>query len=253
MNIESPRDIRRAAEAFARESLVILKFKYRIAPWHDIASCRPMVDAEGKDLMTEVFGWIKTPDEMWWKRPIRKTPDQVSPLVAACRFQSEPFWCNAEGFRTQISNPFLKHVRIDKFAKRSGIYAAIVVPVHLPFGQIGVVAFAPTDSKSADLSTDFKNYSDVIGLYSRRFISGYVSATSSGLNVTAGANLSPREVACLYWAAAAKSNEEIGTILSLSVATVRFHIGNAAEKLNAVNRGQAILKAARLGYIRLRP
>ena len=40
-------------------------------------------------------------------------------------------------------------------------------------------------------------------------------------------------------------------ILGRSHATVRFHIQNAGEKLDAVNRSQTVFKAAQLGYIGL--
>ena len=39
--------------------------------------------------------------------------------------------------------------------------------------------------------------------------------------------------------------------MARSRATVRFHIHNAATKLDAVNRSQTVFKAAQLGYIGL--
>ena len=48
-----------------------------------------------------------------------------------------------------------------------------------------------------------------------------------------------------------KTDLEISMIMSRSRATVRFHIHNAATKLNAVNRSQTVFKAAQLGYISL--
>ena len=38
-------------------------------------------------------------------------------------------------------------------------------------------------------------------------------------------------------------------ILARSCATVRFHIHNAANKLQAVNRSQTVFKATQLGYL----
>ncbi len=62
-------------------------------------------------------------------------------------------------------------------------------------------------------------------------------------------SLSRHEVECLRWAAIGKTDVEIGMILSRSRATVRFHIHNAATKLDAVNRSQTLFKATQLGYI----
>ena len=56
---------------------------------------------------------------------------------------------------------------------------------------------------------------------------------------------------CLRWAAIGKTDLEISMIMSRSRATVRFHIHNAATKLNAVNRSQTVFKASQLGYISL--
>ena len=61
--------------------------------------------------------------------------------------------------------------------------------------------------------------------------------------------LSKREIECLRWAAVGKTDGEIATILSRSCATIRFHIHNAAQKLNAVNRSQAVFKAGQLGFL----
>ena len=61
--------------------------------------------------------------------------------------------------------------------------------------------------------------------------------------------LSKREVECLRWAAAGKTNDEIAIILGLKRTTIRFHIRTAAQKLNAVNRDQALFKAAQLGFL----
>lgn len=38
-------------------------------------------------------------------------------------------------------------------------------------------------------------------------------------------------------------------ILERSRATVRFHIRNATQKLDAVNKSQAVFKATQLGYL----
>jgi hypothetical protein len=46
-----------------------------------------------------------------------------------------------------------------------------------------------------------------------------------------------------------RTDIEISLILKLSRATVRFHLRNASEKLDAVNKSQVLFKAAQLGYI----
>jgi DNA-binding CsgD family transcriptional regulator len=63
--------------------------------------------------------------------------------------------------------------------------------------------------------------------------------------------LTKRERECLQWAAHGKSAWEIGIILHISEATVRFHLSNAFVKLGAQNRINAIVRAVRWGIVSL--
>jgi LuxR family transcriptional regulator, quorum-sensing system regulator CciR len=244
VRITSPEGIRPAAEALHR---IAMDCGMRAAPAHDIADKRTPIDTEGNVLATAVFGWGD--DERVWWRNSRIALD--SPLTTACRFESQPFWANAEGFRTSEPNPYLKSINIANFEQRAMTRAAIAVPVHLPFGQIGAVSFNPLDKEKTDLSEEFRLYSDAFGLYARTFIATYVQVMGATQALPPGSPLSKREVECLRWAAIGKTDLEISMIMSRSRATVRFHIHNAATKLNAVNRSQTVFKAAQLGYISL--
>jgi two-component system response regulator DegU len=46
-----------------------------------------------------------------------------------------------------------------------------------------------------------------------------------------------------------RSNAEIGKILEISERTVKFHVKNIMEKLNAANRTEAVAIAARSGWL----
>lgn len=219
----------------------------RVAPAHDIADKRTPVDAEGNLLARDVFGWTAE-DKVWWRNS-RIALD--SPLTSACRFEGEPFWVNAEGFRTRLPNRYLAAIDLANFESRAMTAAAIVVPVHLPFGQIGAVSFNPLDRTHTDLSEEYRTLGDAFGVFARTFIASYVQAMGSAQALPADSRLSKREVECLRWAAIGKTDIEISMIMSRSRATVRFHIHNASLKLNAVNRSQTVFKAAQLGYISL--
>lgn len=62
-------------------------------------------------------------------------------------------------------------------------------------------------------------------------------------------SLNDRELQCLQLAADGYKSEAIAAQLQLSVHTVNAYLGFAADKLDAVNRIQAIAKAIRLGLI----
>ena len=245
VRISGPEDVRRAAEALHHIALNMAQM--RAAPAHDIADKRTPVDATGAILARDVFGWGDA-DRVWWKNS-RIALD--SPLTSACRFESEPFWVNAQGFHTRQRNAYLEAVDLTNFENRAMTRAAIVVPVHLPFGQIGACSFNPLDREKTDLTEEFEKFGDAFGLYSRLFISSYVHAMGGLQRLPAGSRLSKREVECLRWAAIGKTDLEISMIMSRSRATIRFHIHNASIKLDAVNRSQTVFKAAQLGYISL--
>ncbi|BCW87771.1 hypothetical protein sos41_09010 [Alphaproteobacteria bacterium SO-S41] len=61
--------------------------------------------------------------------------------------------------------------------------------------------------------------------------------------------LTPRERDCIAFVAAGKTDWEISTILSLSQATVRFHVDNARHKLGATTRAQAAACFVLLGLL----
>ena len=246
MWIREPADIRRAAETLAE--LVGAIGAFRPAPSHDISSKQPMVDAEGSVLCAAVFGWTD-PSEWWWSR---QHFGLSSPLPAACRHETEPFWVNAEGFRTRHPNHRLAEIDLTNFRERAVTSAAIVVPVHMAYSQIGAVSYCPLDASRTDLSDDFRRHANYLEGLSRSFVASYSAVLRqhrSGMDAT---RLTPREVQCLGWAAAGKTDFEISRIIATSQAAVKFHIRNASAKLSAVNRAQAVYKATQLGYIAAR-
>lgn len=62
-------------------------------------------------------------------------------------------------------------------------------------------------------------------------------------------NLSEREREVLKWTSVGKSSWDISIILNISERTVKFHMMNIKNKLNAVNRAHAVAKALRMKII----
>ncbi|AUW58929.1 helix-turn-helix transcriptional regulator [Sphingobium sp. SCG-1] len=241
--IATAADIRPAAEALRDIARELGSF--RVAACANIASKLSMCDEAGEVLASTVFGWPAS-KEQWWRKPLLALS---SPLPFACRYESEPFWINALGIHTRAPNPLLDQIDLSHFSDEVNASAAIVVPVHLPFGQIGAVSFTPLDGNREDLSREFVLYSDQLEYHARRFISGYSRVTMQRPWIPRNCRLSKREVECLRWAAVGKTDVEIAMILERSCATVRFHIHNAATKLEAVNRSQTVFKATQLGFL----
>ena len=218
----------------------------RAALCDDIASKEPMVDADGSVLAAETFGWLAD-GERWWENHRLALS---SPLPRACRYESEPFWCNGEGFHTTAPNPYLEEINLHRFFSANVRYsAAIVVPVHLPFAQVSANSFNISNPALTDLSELFAAVGTELGAVTRRFITSYVAVMRTKRRIPSDCELSKREVECLRWAALGKTDREVGIIIGLSHATVRYHIHRAGERLNSVNRAQTIFKAGQLGYL----
>ena len=235
-------DIRPAAMAL-HEAAHARGFKAAISA--DIASKDQLTDDKGAILNADVFGWVAD-GERWWEDTRLALK---SFLPKACRYESEPFWCNAERFHTIWRNKYLEGIAFKDFDHFVLGRAAIVVPIHLSFGQIGAASFMPLDLACDDLTEPFAKHADALGLLARRFVAGYVAAMRTQQWIPSNCSLSKREVECLHWAAIGKTDNEISLILSLSHATVRYHVQRAGEKLNAVNRSQAVFKAGQLGFL----
>jgi len=217
----------------------------RTAVTHNIASREPMRDGDGAVLASEVFGF-RSEETRWWEAPQLALS---SPIVHACRVEAEPFWCNAHGFHTRLPNLLLDAIDLHDFRIRAMTAAALVIPIHLPFGQIAAASFLSPEPDANDLSGAFKDAAEILAVLARAFVQSYVKVTERARPGLAGVSLTKREVECLRWAAAGKTNDEIGMILSLQRTTVRFHIRSASVKLDAVNRDQTLFKAAQLGFL----
>jgi DNA-binding CsgD family transcriptional regulator len=63
--------------------------------------------------------------------------------------------------------------------------------------------------------------------------------------------LTPKQVEILKWIAQGKSSWDISMILGISERTVKFHVGNILQKLNAVTRTQAVAIALEQGLVEI--
>ncbi|MFN3591408.1 MAG: helix-turn-helix transcriptional regulator, partial [Thermaurantiacus sp.] len=92
VTVRSMADVRRAAEAV--RDMAWERARLRTAIADNIASKVPMMDEEGAVVASEVHGW-NAPHERWWADTRLALS---SPLPRACRYESEPFWVNPDGF-----------------------------------------------------------------------------------------------------------------------------------------------------------
>jgi DNA-binding CsgD family transcriptional regulator len=216
-----------------------------IMAWHDLGTSNQMLDAKGAPLNCTAFGWSE--DNIREMQEANKA--SRSPLLRACRVESEAFWVNRQAIRTRWKNEQLVGLDLEDFERRSHAKAAIVVPVHLPVGRIGAAVLTSEDRDKTDLHAEFLASTDTLCGLIRRFIDGYVRVTQKVRHLAIEGCLTTRQIQCLHWAAQGKTDWEIGTILGCSHAAVRYHMVRASEALDATNRAQTIYNATLLGYL----
>lgn len=128
----------------------------------------------------------------------------------------------------------------------TGLRGAIVVPIHIPSGMFGYIAFPSRQSLPYLLQRQEQYERQLFGMTHRFFDA---MATRIGARATSPDDLSPRELRCLALMAAGETFEGAAARLGLSYGTVRFHLHNAARKLGTHRRAHTIARAAALGLV----
>ena len=217
-----------------------------IAISHDIGSPIPMFGPDGRPFAETLFRWLD-PDLRYWE-------DRVVALRAAfvhtTRACAEPFYYADSRLATWRPNRALEAINDAGPIDSMGVGAAIVAPAYRASGAIGVVIWASPDTE-VDVPTIFAERAEALHALALKFTSAYDEALAG--TAAAPVKLTRREVQCLKWAAAGKTDQEIGEIVGISLPTVRFHINNASQKMHVMGRSQAVRRAATLGYVAAGP
>lgn len=216
-----------------------------IATWADISSARP-VTIDGETAVAALFEFARDAREYWMQGDLALQ----NAIVTIARWTAEPFYYDhgdIGGWRPLPLSP-----ELERQASRMtlSICGAIVTPIHLPGGVIGAVVWA-TDSADVRARALFDVHAAQLHVLALRFISA-CNASMYGEPSIRCYRLTRREIQCLKLAAAGKTDEEIGTILDLSIPTVRFHLKKAGDKLGESGRLRIVHHAAALGFVSLR-
>jgi DNA-binding CsgD family transcriptional regulator len=212
-----------------------------IAASADIGSPDPMRGPDGKPFAGSLFTWVD-PDLRYWED---RGFALRSAFVHAARAIAEPFWFDGVRLATWRPSSALEALNADGPIEAFGVAGAITAPAYLPGGVIGAVVWATSDP-GVDVGAVFAARAAELHALSLRFMASYGEGKGA---VASPVRLTRREIQCLKWAAAGKTDAEVAEIVAISLPTVRFHITNAARKLGVVSRSQAVHRAATLGYI----
>lgn len=183
----------------------------------------------------------------WIEHYISKSYICIDPVVLHCCNNIVPIdW-------EQIKPLEDKNTAICKFMEESrefGLKRGISFPVHAPSREIAILSFASSHEESDSSEFLLKKS---IPLVHQAALHVH-EAVKRVIDISAILNLkdplTERERDCLLWTAEGKTSWETAKILRISERTVKFHLQNACEKLNACNRTHAIARAVSTGLIR---
>ena len=122
-----------------------------------------------------------------------------------------------------------------------GMDSGFVVPIFETNGNVALVSLA---GENVELPEDTRGAASLASIYlhNRLF-------TLKRMEQEDSVALTPREVECLHWVAAGKSDWQIGQILNISAKTVNYHVENVKRKFGVATRIQAVVAAMRQGKL----
>lgn len=160
-------------------------------------------------------------------------------LVRHARASTQPCWWSAyENSQSAVFEALNWAQRIQPLVPES---SGIAFPVYAERSHCGLVVFFGHDIALAP--------EQLADIHARCFaLFGGVAASRPGSSGKLP-SVSKRELECLRLTANGYTSEEIAKLLKLSVHTANQYLTNTTQKLNAVNRMQAVAKALRMGLI----
>ena len=172
----------------------------------------------------------------WEKFSDQRNIPTRSPALTTARKQTAPF-----SFVEVFDNPALPPEQqwVWQMTREWGWRNGFVVPVHGPRGYFSYVSIASPE-RDLDLRIENRSRLQMLALLAHDRCSTLSLAERPDAAPDPSRKLSERELECMRWVAAGKTDWEIGTILIISSSTARFHVENARRKLDAATRAQAV-------------
>ncbi|WP_428028932.1 LuxR family transcriptional regulator [Ancylobacter sp.] len=172
---------------------------------------------------------------------------RLDPVQKVALGTTRPFVWNYDPRAETLIRAFMNEdsAPVADFLAERGMSAGVTVPVHLPGGDYATV----TGLRCADghlSERDAHGCLGDFGLLAHLFQHAAAGGLREDRRLDGLPRLTSRERECLRYAADGLSAKEISRALGRSVPTVVMHLNAAMRKLEAKNRTQAAVRAARL-------
>ena len=183
-------------------------------------------------------GLISSYPSDWMKYYTEKQLMQRDPVVYGILNNRSPFYWDDLKSNENISD---KDKEILFKGQEAGIKSGVGIPLFGLGGEIvGLGLASDVDNKSPDYEVVAQ-----IFLLANIFHQKYRAMLTKPFV----SKITQKEKDVLSWASESKTDDEIGTLMGISVNTVRYHWKNIFKKLEAYGRYVAISKAITMGLI----
>jgi len=169
----------------------------------------------------------------------------MDPVQALAVRASLPFvWSVAEGSGSALREVLApSHAPVVHYLRDTRMSCGVTVPMHLPGGEFATFTGVRIDPEP-DFEEDAGRRLGDVALLGTLLHASIYPTLDRKMRTCRHVHLTRRERECLQWCARGLTTKEIADRLSRSAATVTLHLENAARKLGARNRAQAVARAA---------
>lgn len=182
----------------------------------------------------------------WRDNYERRNLRNVDPTVAYCFRSYSPLVWMPQSFQTPDQQAMYEE------ASAFGLRGGVTLPIHGPRGEVGMLTCVSDRAPDLAFVKDLQhNLGGLTLLRDMAFESMSKFISADPVEDLDKPVLTARELDCLQWMAAGKTAWEIGRILGISEAGVNFHIANMRGKFGVSKRNDVVLRAIRLGLIKL--
>jgi len=184
--------------------------------------------------------------EAWKKRYFLEKQISHDPVLAMCQRGTTPVAWNALELKQGLN---IKQEQFLIDSRNSGLHDGISFPLHLPGSSFAIFSLAKFLSGKPHSIDDTTLFCQILMFTMKLQANLDRVRRGDSHSVMSGVKLTRREEQCVLLASEGMTSEEISQNLNVVEATVIFHLQNAARKLKASNRVQAVARAISMGAI----
>jgi DNA-binding CsgD family transcriptional regulator len=197
----------------------------------------PGGDKDGSDILATDY-----PEE-WIKRYMERNYRFYDPVVTIARTARLPYYWGERGFL----KPYRKAERhVFHEAGEYRILEGYAIPTAGPEGDSGI--FSVNMTQRNQIHDLVRDETARLQLFAAQFHDAAVRLGQKQ-GARTNADLSKREKEVLSWTSNGLSSEAVAGRIGLTASAVNYHLGNAARKLGAANKIQAVALSIRYGLI----